>query len=174
MEGEVRISITGPESTGKSVLAKQLAEHYRTLWVPEYSREYLDDLGRPYGYEDIAIIAKGQLEKENRQAANCRGILFCDTDFLVTLIWSRFKYGKCDPWIEEMVNSHRYDLYLLCDIDLPWEFDALRENPGERKQLFGLYHGELERMNVNFAVVSGTGSDRLRNAILAIEERLTL
>jgi NadR type nicotinamide-nucleotide adenylyltransferase len=168
----VRIAITGPESTGKSELAKQLAVHYQAIFVPEIAREYLTNLGRSYNFEDILKIAKGQLELENSIAENTEKMLFCDTDLLVTRIWSIYKYGKCDPWIEEKAKSHRYDLYLLCDIDLPWVEDPLREHPGKREELFGLYLKELHDLDVDFAIISGTGNVRTDNAILAVEAAL--
>jgi NadR type nicotinamide-nucleotide adenylyltransferase len=167
-----RIAITGPESTGKSELARQLADHFRTLWVPEAAREYLDHLGRPYVFEDIAKIARQQLDLENRLAEKALNLLFCDTDMLVTKIWSNYKYGKCDPWVAEKVKSHRYNLYLLCNIDLPWIEDPLRENPGQREELYGIYLKELQQLNVEFAVISGTGRARTENAILAVEKAL--
>jgi NadR type nicotinamide-nucleotide adenylyltransferase len=166
----LRISITGPESTGKSELAKQLAIHYQTIFVPEIARKYLENLGRAYVFEDIAKIAKGQVELEEALAEKAGKILFCDTDLLVTKIWSTFKYGKCDPWVKENVLSHRYDLYLLCDIDLPWAEDPLREHPGKREELFGLYLKELQQLKVDFTIISGKGELRLKNAILAIEK----
>jgi NadR type nicotinamide-nucleotide adenylyltransferase len=165
-----RISITGPESTGKSALARQLGAHFNTVYVPEAARDYLYRLGRPYNYEDIVLIAKEQLRTEDRMAAKATEFLFCDTDPLVTKIWSLYKYGRCDPWIEEQVKNHRYDLYLLCDIDLPWEDDPLREHPGEREVLFSIYKAELEKLGANYRIISGTGEDRSRKAILAVEE----
>jgi len=164
------VSITGPESTGKSVLARQLAEHFKTVYVPEAARDYLNNLGRAYTFGDITLIAKEQLKTEDQMAAKASEFLFCDTDPLVTKIWSLYKYGRCDPWIEEQVKNHRYDLYLLCDIDLPWEEDPLREHPGERKELFALYKAELEKLGANYRIISGIGEDRLRKAILAVEE----
>ena len=166
-----RISITGPESTGKSILAEQLANHYHSVWVPEFSREYIEKLNRPYGEEDIAAIAKGQLEKEGKMVARAKRYLFCDTDLIVTKIWSDVKYGRCDPWILEGVEKHRYDLYLLCYIDIPWESDPLREHPNLREHLFELYLNELSERNLPFAVVSGLGGERLKNAITMIENR---
>jgi len=168
----LRVAITGPESTGKTELAKQLAAYYQTTYVPEIAREFLASLGRAYIFEDIVKIAREQLDMENSFAEKPGKILFCDTDLLVTKIWSIFKYGKCDPWIEEKVKSHRYDLYLLCGIDMPWAEDPLRENPGQREELFGLYLNELQLLKVNFAIISGLGERRLRNAILAIESTL--
>jgi len=99
-----RISITGPESTGKSWLAEKLAGHFDEPWVPEFSRSYLQKLDRPYEFSDIAGIAEGQYASENSKAEIARRFLFCDTDFLVCHIWCRVKYGKSHPWIEQMVN----------------------------------------------------------------------
>ncbi len=165
-----RISITGPESTGKSELARKLAEHFKTLWVPEYAREYLSGLGRPYDFEDIAIIARKQFETENALAKKAKKILFCDTDFLVTKVWSLYKYGKCDPWIEEMAETHRYDLYLLCNTDLPWEDDPLREHPQQRDELFRMYMKELKSIHASYILVSGKGKQRTDSAISAVEK----
>lgn len=110
--------------------------------------------------------------KEELYALEAVSYLFCDTDLLVTKVWSEFKYGKCDPWILEQVNIHRYDLYLLCDIDLPWQDDPLREHPDKRKELFDIYHRHLLEMKVDFVIVAGIGDRRLENAIKAISGRL--
>ena len=169
-----RIAVTGPESTGKSELAKNLALQFNTVWVPEVARDYLEGLGRTYEFGDIGIIARKQYELENRLAKRASGILICDTDFLVTKIWSIYKYGKCDPWIEVMVKNHGYDLYLLCDIDLPWVEDPLREHPARRNELFNLYLDELKKNHARFEIISGTGRDRTENAILAVERAFGL
>jgi NadR type nicotinamide-nucleotide adenylyltransferase len=167
-----RIAITGPESTGKSELAEQLASHYHALWVPEYSREYLRDLCRRYTYDDILAIAKGQFIREEEMARSAATVLFCDTDFLVTKIWSEDKFGKCHPWIIDMLGRHRYDLYLLCNTDLPWKPDPLRENPHDRERLFGMYKRELESRGLPHAVIGGIGSERLNNAVEAVNRML--
>jgi NadR type nicotinamide-nucleotide adenylyltransferase len=166
----IRIAITGPESTGKSWLAEQLAVHYRTVWVPEYAREFLSKTGGSYDYEDILAISKGQLYSENGLLDNANEVLFCDTEFLVTWIWCEVKYGKVHPFIQEAARNHRYDLYLLCNIDLPWEYDPLREHPDMRHKLFEMYQQKLERLDANFRVISGFGRERLQEAILAVEE----
>jgi len=163
-----RIAVTGPESTGKSVLAEELARHFQTVWVPEFARDYLNALGRPYSEEDILIIAKGQLEAENRSVGKASSFIFCDTELIVTKIWSEVKYNRCDPWILNSIRSHSYNLFLLCDIDLPWEPDPLREHPDKRKFLLELYLSELKNRNFPFAVIRGTGPARLQNAISAI------
>lgn len=169
-----RISITGPESTGKSVLAKQLADCFHTRYVPEIAREYLEQLGRPYEYEDIVKIAREQLKLENTMLKSVKEVLFCDTDLLVTTIWSRYKYGKCDPWLEAELNLHRYDLYLLCNVDLPWEDDPLREHPFQRRELFDFYKKELDEMQANYRIISGMGDERLQKAIFEVKKTLKL
>jgi NadR type nicotinamide-nucleotide adenylyltransferase len=163
------IAITGPESTGKSMLAGQLAAHYHTTWVPEFAREYLEKLDRPYEEKDILLIAKGQLEQESIRVKNADRYLFCDTELLVTKIWSDVKYKRCNPWILQNIENHRYDLFLLCDIDLPWQFDPLREHPDRRQFLFDLYINELKNRKFPFAVVHGTGPERLSCALEIIE-----
>ncbi len=165
-----RIAITGPESTGKSVLSSSLARRFNTVWVPEYARLYLENLGKPYVEKDIFEIARGQYESELKLAGEARTYLFTDTEFLVTKIWSLIRYKRCHPWIESMFIDHRYDLYLLCDIDLPWEYDPLREHPGMRQYLFDIYRSELDKSGFPYAVVSGQGNARLENAVKIIQD----
>lgn len=165
-----KIAITGPESTGKSMLAGQLALHFSTEWVPEYARNYLNKLGRPYVQEDILTIARGQIRLEDECEKKALKLMFCDTELIVTKIWSEFKYGSCDPWILGRINSGFYDLFLLCDVDLPWVDDPLREHPQSRRQLFDLYYSELEHRKFPFRVVSGLNEKRLENALKAIYE----
>ncbi len=167
----MRISVTGPESTGKSWLAEHLAEHYNTKWVPEFAREYLESINRPYTYDDILIIAQNQYRLE-KLAAEDTGLLFCDTDFCVTTIWCRVKYNQCHAWIEQMISENRYDLYLLCDVDIPWQYDPLREHPEMRRELFVMYQHLLDENKCNYRIVSGLGDERLLNAIRFVDETL--
>jgi NadR type nicotinamide-nucleotide adenylyltransferase len=166
----IKIAITGPESTGKSLLSERLAAHYRTLWVPEYARVYIDRLNRPYTRDDILKIARGQLRSEHRLQRDVSRFLFCDTELIVTKIWSEFKYGTCDPWILEQIEKNRYDLYLLCYIDLPWEDDPQREHPHLREELFNLYLQEMTERNLPFRVISGKGPQRLKRSVAIIDE----
>lgn len=167
-----RIAITGPESTGKSELAISLANQYNSLRVPEYARIYINQLNHPYSYDDILEIAKGQIVNENTLTEKANGLLFCDTDLSVTKIWCEFKYGKCHEWILKKLQTHTYDLYLLCNIDIPWEDDPQREHPDQRKELFQIYLNEMTSRNLNYGIVSGIGSKRLKNAIEIIESHL--
>jgi len=161
-----RIAITGPESTGKSELAKGLAEHFGCSWVPEYSREYLKKIGREYVFDDILAIARGQLMlEEEYYQASAAGYLFCDTELLVCKIWSYERFGKCDPWIQDRLNHHSYDLYLLCNTDIQWEPDPLRENPDDRDRLLEKYKKELDDRSLPYAIINGSGNKRINNAI---------
>lgn len=152
------------------MLAEALANHYHTLWVPEYAREYLERLDRPYEQKDILMIAKEQLKREQEAYGSANRYLVCDTELIVTKIWSEVKYGSCDPWILDQIDQNRYDLLLLCDIDLPWMDDPLREHPHLRDHLFRLYHDELKTRGFPFRLISGTGMKRLINAVHAIDE----
>ncbi|RLD91370.1 MAG: ATPase [Bacteroidetes bacterium] len=160
-----RIAITGPESTGKSWLAKELAKHFNTVWVPEYAREYLEVNGPEYDFDDIVFIAKGQKEREESLANVATNLLFCDTEPLVTKIWSEVVFNKCDPWIEFEIKKYPYDLYLLCYPDIAWDPDILRENPDNRLELFELYVKEMKVRNLPYTVIRGQGKERLKYAL---------
>jgi NadR type nicotinamide-nucleotide adenylyltransferase len=161
----IRIAITGPESTGKSWLAENLAHAYHTSWVPEYAREYLEKLNRPYTYDDILTIARGQMAAEDSALPTAGRFLFSDTECLVTKIWCDVKYERCHPWIIEQIEQRPYDLYLLCDIDLPWQPDPQREHPHLRQYLFDRYYDELMDRKLPFGVVKGSGEARLECAM---------
>ena len=165
-----RISITGPESTGKSVLAGQLAAYFHEPYVPEYARSYLQNKGASYTLADVENIARGQLESEEQKAREANRLLFCDTDPLVIKIWCSVRFGKVPPRIEEQFINHRYDLYLLCYPDIPWEADPLRENPHDRDQLFRLYEKELKQAGFNYRIVSGLGAQRLEKAVTFVQQ----
>jgi NadR type nicotinamide-nucleotide adenylyltransferase len=167
-----RIVITGPESTGKTELARTLAEHFQTVWVPEYARSYVENLGRPYTREDVGNIARYQLSQEKEFHAKARnGFLFFDTWFIITKIWFDVVYGECPQWITEHISNSPIDLFLVCDTDLPWIPDSVRENGGEkRNELMQMYCREIESFGFHYAMVSGSGEDRLKNALKLLEE----
>lgn len=167
-----KVAVTGPESTGKSELSKQLAEYYQTVWVPEYAREYIDRLNRPYEQQDVEEIAKGQLRLEDQMAREASKVLFCDTELTVISIWMMHKYNAVPDWLVDQARKRKYDLYLLCDIDLPWQYDPQREHPDLRKYFFDRYYAELKSRNANLRVVSGQGESRLENAIRFVDELL--
>jgi NadR type nicotinamide-nucleotide adenylyltransferase len=164
-----KIAITGPESTGKTTLTKQLAEHYKTVWVPEYSRNFLEKTKGNYTEKDLVQILNGQLEIEKNLIKRANKFLFCDTDPLVIWVWSKVKYGRVDPQIENAIENHKYDFYLLTYPDLPWKNDELRESEGQLIALFNIYFEKLKSLEYPFKVISGNGNDRLKSAINALK-----
>ena len=179
-----KIAIIGPESTGKSTLCEQLAEHYRTLWCPEYAREYLLEHGMGYSYDDLLAIAKGQvaLEEEFVQLAIGNGQLatleayplFIDTDMYVMKVWCEFVFHKCHPYILDQISERKYDLYFLCNVDLPWTADALREYPDleRRQKLYDIYENIMVNQVVPWVQISGDSNNRLQKAILSVDQLL--
>ncbi len=169
-----KIAITGPESTGKSWLAEQLAKRYHTVWVPEYAREYLQHFTGKYALEDIIAISVKQLNQTNESLNLANKLIFSDTEMLVCMIWSEVVFGKVPSVIENAFHQQDFDLYLLCDIDLPWEPDPLREHPDRRAEIFQMYFGALSAAKLPFEIISGLGEHRLESAVHAIESRLSL
>ena len=167
----LRIAITGPESSGKTMLAKQLADRFDGLYIPEYAREYVETLHRPYTYEDIEHIAKTQVSQYQETKSASKQLFFFDTWLLITKVWFNWVYGKTPDWLEDRIRECPIDLFLLCSPDLPWEADPVRENGGEnRVKLFEQYQKELSYYGFNFVLVSGSGDSRLANAVAAVRD----
>ncbi|HVZ95285.1 MAG TPA: ATP-binding protein [Chitinophagaceae bacterium] len=173
METVKKFVVIGPESTGKSTLSKQLADHFKTAWVPEYAREYLETNGTDYHYEDLLTIAKGQISLENtivnRQSSRAHNTtpVFIDTDMYVMKVWCEFVFNKCHNWILNRIAEREYDGYLLCNVDLPWVKDSLREYPDleTREKLYHFYKDILINQSVPWADISGNYNERLQKAI---------
>lgn len=162
--------IIGPESTGKSTLSEALAGALHTKWVPEYAREYLLQLNRPYTEPDLLKIAAGQITLEDKMLQHAATYLLCDTDLYVIKVWSEHSYGQCDRWILEQIAVRKYDLYLFTDIDIEWTDDPLREHPGPWRQYFyHVYHDIVQNSNVPWAIINGNPEERLQKALQAIE-----
>lgn len=155
-----KVVIVGPECTGKSDLSAYLAREFRTVWVKEYAREYIDALSRPYEQSDLVHIARGQLAAEDALAPEARDVLICDTDLHVIKVWSLFKYGECDPQILRWISMRKYDLYLLTYIDIPWVYDPQREHPNQRQALYETYLHEMENQPVPFVEIRGSRAER--------------
>lgn len=173
-----KVVVIGPESTGKSTLCKQLADHYQTEWVPEYAREYLLLNGTNYNLDNLLTIAKGQLDLEERiiesSKATNNNILFIDTDMYVMKVWCEFVFEKCHPFILQQIVERTYDLYLLCNIDLPWVPDELREYPdlASRKKLYSMYRDILINQHTPWVEISGSYEERLASAISTVNKIL--
>ncbi|MDM9631345.1 ATP-binding protein [Robiginitalea aurantiaca] len=174
----LKIVLYGPESTGKTTLARALATHYNTEWVPEYARAYLqqkwDRTGEVCKPEDLPPIAAGQMQMENTLTRQANRLLICDTDLLVTKVYSEVYYeGYCDPEIEKFALSNTYDLYLLTSTDVPWVADDLRDKPGEREEMFTLFKAALEYYNRSFIILKGSHEKRLEEAAYHIDKLLS-
>lgn len=181
-----KIVIIGPESTGKSVLSQQLANHYETTWCPEFAREYLLTNGINYDYDDLLTIAKGQLALEDEYTTTLENQsqtmlengehlpLFIDTDMYVMKVWCEFVFEKCHRFILDEIVRRQYDLYLLCNIDLPWVKDELREYPDieSRKKIYRIYKDLMVNQSVPWVDISGNYDNRLNTAIAAVNKLL--
>ncbi|MBC8083675.1 MAG: ATP-binding protein [Hymenobacter sp.] len=172
----LRVTITGPESTGKTTLSRQLAAHYHTAWAAEYARGYLEANGPRYSLPDLEAIAQGQLDAEARAAAEARAqdrpVFFCDTDLLVIKVWAEHAFGHCPAWILRYLEEPRYDLVLLLNVDLPWEPDPLREHPNLRQHFFRIYQRTLQEQGANFTIISGPPAQRFGQAGRLVDELL--
>jgi len=167
------IVATGAESTGKTDLCRFLSEELNIPWVPELSRGYVEQLGRPYTYDDVVEIARLQLaEFESAITAGHSAVLF-DTDLIITKVWLDVVYGQCPAWIPEAIRSHPATLHLLCKTDIPWVADPVRENGGPmREKLSDIYRNELETFGLPYAIVSGDGCERRETAMKAVKKVL--
>lgn len=159
-----RVVLTGPESTGKTTLCQKLAAHFQTNWVEEYGRTHWEAAQHPLTVADISIVGKTQLQMEQAAATQSNKILFCDTDLIVTQIWSEIYFKKCPQWIIEHNKTARYDLYLLMNIDIPWVDDGTREFPQSREFHFSRLKTELEARKLPFQIISGGFEERLERA----------
>src|SRR4026208_1472360 len=191
----IKVAVIGPESTGKSTLSELLAQHYNTQWCPEFAREFLLTHGMDYTYDDLLFIAKGQLAVEdeytssmvngqwsirNDQQSEAHSpftthlspLLFIDTDMYVMKVWCEFVFGKCHDWILEQITKRKYDLYLLCNTDLPWVKDELREYPdlATRDKLYGIYKNIMVNQSTPWVDISGDYDERLQKAIRAVDQ----
>lgn len=170
-----KIVVIGPESTGKSTLCRQLAAETNCLWVPEFARTYLHERGMNYTEADLLTIAAGQLRLEDeifeKAKAAANPYLFIDTDMYVMKVWSEFVFQRCDSFILNAIATRTYQGYLLCNTDLPWVADELREYPdlATREKLWRIYHDALVQQSVPWHLISGTESERLANALKAIQ-----
>ena len=161
----IKIAVVGPESTGKSTMSEYLAQHYRTVWVPEYARDYCAALTEPPTWQDEINMFYGQLALEKEYLPKAKKLLICDTTFITVKIWSDYTFGRSPQEVLDELPKHPYDLYLLLSIDLPWEEDPLRDFPHMRDHFMEVWYKELKELHANYAVISGEGTERYERAV---------
>ncbi len=171
----IKVGIIGPESTAKSTLSQQLAQHFGGTYIPEYARTYIQSLSHPYTYDDVAHIAHHQIQ----QLTTSKPLNFCtsepqpsffDTELIITKVWFLHKYNRCPSFLLEALKHNPIHCYLLCAPDLPFEPDPLRENPHLRNYLFEWYLREIQAQKKPYAIIRGIGPERLQTAIKAVQE----
>ena len=158
----------GPESTGKTTLCRAMAEHFQTQWVPEYSRDFVENIQRTYTLADIEYCTKKQLEAEDNILQISNQFIFCDTELIIAKVWCEDIFDFCPAWIEKAITDKEYDLYLLTSPDLPFVHDPVRENADRRNYFFTLYKQELEKRSFSFSIIQGAGNRRFENALKTI------
>jgi len=163
----IRIAFTGPESSGKSTLAKAVSGAMQGAYVEEFARTYLEEEGPEYDIEDLDIMAQGHADAIRNTAD---ALQLIDTDFIVYKVWSEHKYDSASPLIHRLVSENWFDLHVLCAPDIPWESDELRENPDDRDTLFLRYVETLEKLRKSYIIVEGPHDKRLKKIEQAIKQ----
>lgn len=170
----IKIAMYGPESTGKTTLASQLAQEFNTIWIPEFARDYLQDKWdlkqEICSQDDLIPIAVGQTKLENEALSKANKLLFCDTNSLVTKVFSDIYYNNCDPILEKAAKEHNYDLIFLTDIDVAWEPDDLRDKPNDREITFATFEKSLIDFKKPYIKLSGNKEERLEKATKIIND----
>lgn len=174
----IKVVLFGPESTGKSTLAVQLAKHYHTVFVPEYSRTYAEEklrFGKKLTVNDVLPIAEGQMWLENELTPIANKVLICDTDLLETKVYSESYYdGICHPVLEKYAIQNSYDLYFLTYIDIPWEADDLRDRPHDREAMFKAFENALKTYDKPYILLKGSIEQRFKLAVDHIDELIKM
>ncbi len=172
----LKIVLFGPESTGKTILAKKLASYYNTLWVPEFSRTYAENkakLHEALTETDVLPIAEGQMALENKLTKQAHKLLICDTDLLETKVYSEAYYqGFNSEKLNKFATENYYNLYFLTNIDLPWQPDGIRDKPHERETMFQMFQNALDIHQKPYVILSGNLTNRFEIAVKHINELL--
>lgn len=167
----IKIAFTGPESTGKSSLSMLVAEALNGVYIPEFSRSFLEHRQGSYEEKDLDEIALGQYHSTLKYIEEGTQIIVSDTEMTVMKVWSSFKYGRVSELIENLYASEHFDHLFLCDVDIPWEEDPLREHPESREELFEIYLTLIRTKTKNYTVVKGSLKERLEQVKHVLQEK---
>jgi HTH-type transcriptional regulator, transcriptional repressor of NAD biosynthesis genes len=167
-----RICLIGPESTAKSQLAAQAERELGVTWVREYAREHVECRAgfSPLTAADVEPIARGEIANLNAATGD---VILLDTDLISTVVYARYYYGACPPWIEEEARKRRADLYLLLDTDIAWKPDPARDAGGDaREDLFDAFRAALDEFETQWEIVSGSFEERWQRVVAAVTQCL--
>ncbi len=165
------IVVTGAESTGKSVLCEWLSKYFHAPFIPEFAREYVEKLGRPYQYNDVEEIARKQVNQLNEYKDQMYPLLFVDTWLIITKIWFEEVFKTVPDWLTPVLQNSQIDLFLVCDTDLPWIPDKVRENGGKKRNyLQSRYIETIEEYCFQYKKISGKDENRFQNAVQTLEQ----
>ena len=164
-----RVTVTGSESTGKTWLAQRLATRFHTLWVAEFARQYALHKAAPLDESDVEPIARGQIEAEDTAIARAGNVAILDTDLVSTLVYATHYYGACPAWVERAARERLAELYLLCDVDVPWVADSARDRPNARHAIHAAFAKRLDEFGARYVIVRGTWEQRESSAVGAVE-----
>jgi HTH-type transcriptional repressor of NAD biosynthesis genes len=175
MEAIKKVCFYGPESTGKSTMARRMAEFYKTEWVPEVSREFVST--NDFTIDDIINIGHAQTERILEKESKANKILFCDTDLITTQIYCRHYLKVVPPVLFELEKQIKYDLYFLFEPDVPWVADGMRDlgNVEKRKEMFEVFKMELDKRNITYTSVKGTWKKReetIKQEVIKLQNQL--
>jgi len=164
------IVITGPESTGKTIISEYLSGKLGCPWIPEYARDYIGRLNRPYVYEDLVHIAESQVNDKNEIEKTGAPMVILDTWLIITKVWFLEAFKKYPATLNSEIANHKIDLYIICKPDIPWVPDPLRENGGQKREyLMNRYIEEIRATGCDYVIIGGEGNDRFKNAFNAVK-----
>ena len=176
-ERPLRVVLIGPESTGKTRLAEELAQRYGVPWSPEYARAYVETRTEPLEFGDVDAIGRGQMAGEDATLAQAvrlgLPLVLFDTDLVSTMVYSHHYYGDCPEWIAHDARSRVGDLYLLHHVDVPWVAEGVqREQPERRRELLERFRATLGALGAPVADVRGAWGERKRRAVESVDRLL--
>lgn len=160
-----KIALVGPTYTGKTTLARSLADHFHAVLVDDYMGEYMAMRSGAFTRQDLFAIAQGQSKLEDLGAIQAEDIMVLDSTLLKLKIWSEFKFGSCDPWILSEIERRRYDFYLLLDVDIKGIYNHPIEQPSMRDYFLSSFEGYLKSHELPYAKITDIEDDRLKNAL---------